>query len=96
MRSFYKRADPPVVRGFQTAPFRRRRHAIAEGCDDVSRMWAQGSTQTLATETMVVAASLRDTPTTRVQRYRPEPSNEGLQLRLANRGLAAAIERKSS
>ena len=79
VRSLHKPAAPPVVHGFQTALFRRRRHAIAEGCDDVSMMWVQGSTQTLATETMVVAASLRDTPTTRVQPYRPVPSNYGLQ-----------------
>ena len=68
VRSFFKPAAPPVARGLQTASFRRRRHAIAEGCDLVSRMWAQGSMQTMAMETLVAAASLRDTPTTRVQR----------------------------
>ena len=68
VRSFYKLAVLPVARDLQTAPFRRRRHTIAEGCDNVSRMWSQGSMQTLAIETLVAAASLRDTPTTRVQR----------------------------
>ena len=78
VRSFFKPAAPPVARGLQTAPFRRRRHTIAEGCDDVSRMWAQGSMQTLAMETLVAAASLRDTPTTRGQR-----SRRALQQRIA-------------
>ncbi len=61
------------------APLRRRLHSVAEGCDIVARTCAQGSMQTLATKTVVVAAPRCGTPTTRVQRSRPGPSNEGLQ-----------------
>ena len=51
------------------APLRRRLLTVAEGCDIVASAWAQGSAQASAIETVVVAAALRATPTTRGQRY---------------------------
>ena len=78
-------------RGVERCPLltvRARQFPGPKGCSNHPEKWAQGCIQTIATQTMVIAAPPCGTPTTKHTPLQTGPSNNGIEQELPNRARA--------